>query len=167
MVKHYIRKLECNRCGQCCGADGGAGFSVNLEEAIKASAVDERGEVVPLTQEMVDEMVPIIGLIGLPMHTGKTSGVVDIDGKKFPYRWLENGRLVRDGSDLLCPFAVYHKDNGPWLCGLVDTSEQWRWEYQCKDFPFRRIIQHMSKAEAIHRGFPKCSYRWRPVDVDV
>lgn len=151
MVK-FIRKSECCRCGQCCGVDDVYPWAKSLQESMKSFSPEE-----------VELYMPIIALIGLPAHTGKNSGIVTIGDKEFPYIWHENGQLAKQGTDSLCPFVYYHEENGPWICALVDTEEQWRWERQCKKYP-RRIRWHEREVKEFHEAVPKCSYKYRIVD---
>jgi hypothetical protein len=144
------RKMICMRCGQCCGADGKEGWPKHFPDALS-----------DITEEEINNLHPVIGLIGIPRDTGVTSGSVIVDDKVYTYEWLESGGLVKQGSETECPFLYYHKEDGPYLCGLADTSEDWRWKKQCAWYPKTEMNDY--EVKMFLEDYPKCSYRWKPM----
>lgn len=134
------RTGKCNKCGQCCGADGGHGWPKNWFIILEQ-----------YTKEELNEYLPVIGLIGIPRDTGVASGTVTIDGKDYEYEWATGEKLRKPGTEEQCPFL--YKKKKKWYCALVKSSEEWRWEKQCKNWP-------STYSSSIKKNYPKCSYKF-------
>jgi hypothetical protein len=131
----------CLRCGQCCGAEGGEAWPKNMMERFRKT-INDNGELV---------FTHVLGLfINQP-----DEGALCIDDKVFPYSIIDGVPTIEDGW---CPFLVHDERNEQYLCGLVGTSEQARFEATCQPIPVR--IMNDRDKKFYKDDYPKCSYVW-------
>lgn len=147
----YQRRFECGRCGQCCGVDDKECWPVEWPERLDRMDPHE-----------LEMTFPVIALVGIPSHGALQHGTVTVDGVTYDYCWHKDGGLRKSKDDNKCPFLVHDEENGPWLCGLVGTTEEWRWEQQCRPWPRPNMSDHDMRQYI--EEYPKCSYGWRLID---
>lgn len=143
---NLTRVGECNRCGQCCGADNLGAWAEAWPE-----------ELFGYTQEQLETTHPIAALCGVP-RSDHLSGEVEIDRKAYLYYWHRGLRKSLENAE--CPFLVYEKDTELYACGLYGGSLHKMWEKNCKIFP--APIMSSPDSENHKTMYPKCSYRWIP-----
>ena len=166
----FIRQGTCNRCGQCCGADGSPNqanpFPQNWPLALRKWSLDDA----------VNELCPQLGMfgmqnmgdeIGVPIEDN--NGLYRVGGKPFYYVWVPNEGCCKDTStahdgsthSLECPFLkpTEGDPNNIRPCALVGTQDDGAYQKFCyPEGPERFEIQaHLDQWETDH---PLCTHSW-------
>lgn len=163
----WIRQGSCNRCGQCCGADGSPNqlspWPKNWPEAIRNWQYTDFATVMGQA-----------GVVGLQanIQNGTVEKVEDygqfnIKGKKIQWRWVPNNGLCKnltppedpDTWSHECPMLLPDPGDGSRPCALVNTKHEWMYTASC--FP-EGPLQFRTAAEVDQwtTDHPLCSHSW-------
>jgi hypothetical protein len=161
----YIRQGECNRCGQCCGAEG----SPNQDNPWpKSWPISVRNWLLATFKNMW----PHAELVGLgedasgKLQVTEQSGNHTIRGNKINWIWISGHALCKDlapfGDDasysLECPWLLDDPGDGTRPCVLVGTKFESMWTLACEHQPpIRKTDKEVAQWQAWH---PLCSYTW-------
>ena len=165
----FERQGSCNRCGQCCGAEGSPNqanpWPVNWFEHHRHWQLDDWAASFAYTA--------LFGIV--PDGDGKPVKAQDYGNTRFAsggptrnYYWVwVDGRpckdisAAHDGSSysLECPFLVDDPGDGSRPCGLVDESEEPRYLTTC--FPEGPLeFQTQAMVDQWNNDHPLCSFDW-------
>ena len=166
----FLRQGTCNRCGQCCGAEGSPNqtnpFPRNWPEALRKWSLDDA----------VNELCPQLGIFGM-QNMGDEIGVAPenrtgfyrVAGIKKPYTWVTGEGCCKDtspGNDgsaysLECPFLEQESGdpNNIRPCALIGTQDDGAYKKFCdpegpEDFETQAMLDQW---ETDH---PLCSHSW-------
>lgn len=167
----FIRQGTCNRCGQCCGADGSPNqanpFPSDWPEALRKWSLDDA----------VQELCPQLGMFGLQNLGGGSDeigvpeaykhGGYRVKGKQYYYVWITGQGCCKDTSpghdgsqySLECPFLLPNPGDGSRPCALVGSQDEGAYLKFCypegpESFPNQRSLDFWL---ADH---PLCSHYW-------
>lgn len=162
----FIRQGVCNRCGQCCGADGSPNQA-------NPWPVNWPGAILRWNYPAFEDLWPHSQLVGLVMATDGTVEVVEqsgnhnIRGKKIYWIWIPGHAICKDlppYSDpstysLECPWLLPDPGDGSRPCSLVGSKFEWIYDKMCfpegpLDFATQAMVDQW---QADH---PACSHDW-------
>lgn len=160
-----IRIGECNKCGQCCGAEGSPNqdnpWPESWPESLRHWSLDDVKKMWPqsvmfgITQ--LDE-----GLVGYRSSTGSYR----IKGTLYYYVWIpghavcKDTSIAHDGSSysLECPFLGDDPGDGTRPCVLVGTQDDGAFKKACEPQP---PLQKSAEMVVLWQEWhPLCSYTW-------
>ena len=165
----FIRQGECNRCGQCCGADG----SPNQANPWPKNWFEHHRNWLHSTFSAIWPYAALFGVV--QGGDGKPSKILDngttrIAGggppRDFYWAWVD-GRpckdtsVAHDGSDhsLECPFLMDDPGDGSRPCGLVGTNNDADFRIAC--YPEGPLeFQRQAEVDQWNDDHPLCSYTW-------
>lgn len=164
----FQRTGTCNRCGQCCGADGSPNqanpFPSNWPDALRHWSLDDINELCPqlsmcgLSQLGED-------LVGVP--PGDEVGLFRVTGKPHYYVWVPGAALCKDTSaahdgssySLECPFLANDPGDGSRPCALVGSNDDGAYLKFCyPEGPLEFATQAM--VDQWQTDHPLCSHDW-------
>lgn len=164
----FQREGDCNRCGQCCGADG----SPQQENPWPKNWFESHQNWALADWEGHFDYMNLFGIVpgpdGKPVKNQDVGSVRFAGGGKarmYYYTWVD-GRPVKDTSaahdgsshSLECPFLAADPGDGTRPCGLVGEIDQARITNSCW-FEQPVIFDQRSKDEWEEKH-PLCSYTW-------
>jgi len=166
----FIRQGTCNRCGQCCGADGSPNqanpFPRNWPEALRHWSLDDA----------VNELCPQLGMFGFG-NLGDEIGVAPenrvgfyrVGGRKKPYVWITGEGCCKDTSpqnngssySLECPFLepTDGDPNNIRPCALIGTQDDGAYKKFCDpEGPVQ--FETQASLDQWETDHPECSHYW-------
>lgn len=149
----FIRTGDCNRCGQCCGADGSPRqhnpWPSNWPDAWGSKSASRVIEMWPHAQFLMS---------GLETNARETvklkaNGTIKITGQgagNYHYVWVEGQGFCKDisakhdgsGYSLECPFLAPDPGDGSRPCALVGSREESKFTSLCQDGDIRKGIEN-------------------------
>lgn len=164
----FVRINDCNRCGQCCGADGSPNQASPWPEKWLESHAKWDADV-------FESVWPYAQFLGIGKAQGKPFLQDDFGSVKFKgggnpreyfYTWI-NGRPCKDISvnkdgtsySLECPLLKGNPGDTVRPCGLV--GEKWENFYQQVCFPEGpEQFQTQEQLDQWRADHPLCSHDW-------
>ena len=166
----FIRQGTCNRCGQCCGADGSPNqaspFPKNWPEALRNWSLDD----------VVNEVCPQLGMFGFG-NIGDQIGVAPenrvgsyrVKGQQKYYVWMQNLGPCKDTSpghdgtsySLECPFLdpTEGDPNNIRPCALIGTGDDGAYAKFCyPEGP--EAFETQAMVDQWETDHPECSHNW-------
>lgn len=152
---------SCNRCGQCCGAEG----SPNQDSPWP----DSWPESLATWQEArLLEEIPLFQLLAHPAHGGPSAGVAIVGGVQCYWIWVPGEGLCADRPPYgnpskfhqKCPFLGDDPGDSTRPCLLVGTPFQWLFDAMCEIAPPQELPPF--KVAIWQDNHPGCSYTWTP-----
>lgn len=134
-VEWYNRTGKCEHCGDCCSNEPWPHTWPQWLVAEKQEHLFPHGEL-------------FFGFVP------ETSGVAEVDGKKYPWAWIKGHGVVKGSDNFECPFLTGSGTDRP--CALVGTEYEHAFESACREGQFNSI-------ENKHLGIPQ--YRKRDYAV--
>lgn len=150
------RMGTCNRCGQCCGADGSPEQNSPWPNTWPEALRDWQEEDLPVIFQMV----------GHPAFGAAVARVFRISGKNYRSIWVPGHGLCEDKppwGDVAtyseeCPFLMDDPGDGTRPCALVGTLYEAIWMVLCQpEPPEEKSAAQVAQWQARH---PLCSYTW-------
>lgn len=166
----WIRQGTCNRCGQCCGAEGSPNqaspFPKNWPVALRHWSLDDINAICPqLTMLGLSQIAE--DLVGVPAE--KRTGLYRVGGKPCYYTWLNDGQgpPVKDTSpghdgssySLECPFLKPDPGDGSRPCALVGSKDDGAYRKFCEPEAPERFDEQV-QADRWAADHPACSCTW-------
>lgn len=143
----YNRTEECKQCGDCCS---NSPWPRTWPEWLVA---ENREDLFP-HGELFFGFEP------------ETSGVAEVEGKKYPWAWIKGHGVVKGPDSFECPFLTKDGDKRP--CALVGTEYEYAYDVACREGPEHSgngivigIPPRRASAAFVKRWFinnPNCSY---------
>lgn len=158
----------CNRCGQCCGADGSPHqknpWPSTWPQAFRNWQLDDVITMWPqaLLFGVLDKIDGTVGPVedhGMARVTGQGGGI-------YYYVWILGHAVCKDTSaehdgsshSPECPFLKPDPGDGTRPCGLVGTNEDSAFRMACEpEPPIEKSADEVVVWETRH---PLCSYWW-------
>lgn len=150
MSTYYRRTGDCNQCGNCCE---NSPWPTNWPDAIRNRK-----------PEHVLKMWPQAKHFPLPVHGGRSEGVVTVEGEKFPFKWVPGASLCKSDDLHECPFLTGVKGDEQRPCGIYGTNSHYMWEDWCRQFP-DETFESKERVDEWFRNNPDCSYTFEEVDA--
>ena len=162
------RQGTCNRCGQCCGAEGSPyqhnPWPSTWPGAFRTWQLANLIAVWPqaLLFGVVDKVTGGIG----PNEDVDSIRVTGPGGGMYYYVWVPGHAVCRDisaGHDgssysLECPFLKPDPGGGTRPCGLVGTNQDDSFRIACEgEPPEQKTVEEVAQWQLRH---PLCSYTW-------
>ena len=143
---------ECNRCGQCCGAEDNPGAS---------GAVNPWPKTWPAAiRNWLEEDLPgLAKVLKTPYHDGAISGVVNVGTNALKWVWVQGVGLCKgkpSNYTIECPALLGKPGDAVRPCALVGTAYQWIYD-NCMFMKPEWTEQEVTQWQADH---PACSYEW-------
>jgi len=159
-----IRQGSCNRCGQCCGADGSPEQDNPWPDTWPEDLRNwQEGDI---TSSFWIFQV-IFQVIKHPKYGGSSSGTMRVGGKNYRYIWVLGHGLCKDrppwGNTASfseeCPFLMDDPGDGTRPCAFVASPPfDVVWEHDCQPAPpMQKTPEEVVIWFARH---PECSYRY-------
>lgn len=153
------REGTCNRCGQCCGAEG----SPNQDSPWPNSWPDSLRTWNP---SLLAAQAPIFVLVGNPSEGASRSGAAIIAGFRVRWIWVEGHGLCKNvppyGNLAIyseeCPCLKPDPGDGTRPCALVGTPFEPIWTQMCQSAP--PLEKTPEKVVLWQSWHPLCSYTW-------
>ena len=152
----FIRQGTCNRCGQCCGADG------------SPNQTNPWPKNWPQAVHNWEELPNMIQVVGNPLDGDPPDYAILLGGKQYRSIWVNNVGLCKDlptyGDDssysLECPFLADDPGDGSRPCAFTGTPlEEIRNSFVCyPEGPQRFRTQE--DLDQWNNDHPLCSYTW-------
>ena len=169
-----IRTGTCNRCGQCCGADGSPiqdnRFPYYFPDGVRTWLL--------ANFELNFPYARMVGLEEGPngeVHKIQDYGNHNILGNKIYWRWVPDHAICKnlepyddpETYSLECPWLLPDPGDGTRPCVFPGTKYQEDWERGCSDIPTEGIYNPPLHFDAEQLSFwqaahPLCSYTWEP-----
>ena len=165
----FIKQGTCNRCGQCCGADGSPNqtnpWPKNWPDAIKKwQYVDFEG------------VMGQAGVVGLQEDaiTGEVEQIADygnftLKGDTIDWRWVPNNGLCKNlepAADpntfsLECPMLLPDTGDGRRECVLVGSKYEWMYLGSGVCYPEGpEVFATQAMLDQWETDHPLCSHTW-------
>lgn len=165
----FIRQGECNRCGQCCGADGSPNqanpWPVNWYESHQKWSYDDFNTHWPYA--VLFGIVPDGNGNPIKFEENGEVRVVGQGGGRYPYVWVD-GRPCKDTSQggdgssysLECPFLKDDPGDGSRPCGLAGSAARLQ-DYMTVCFPEGpERFETQAMLDQWETDHPLCSHTW-------
>lgn len=163
-----IRNGSCDRCGQCCGAEGSP-YQKNPWPSTWPDAFHnwQLADLIAMWPQalLFGVVSKVDGTIGPDSDVGSIR-VTGAGGGLYYYVWAEGHAVCRDTSSghdgssysLECPFLQPDPGDGSRPCGLVGTSRDDDFRIACEqEPPEEKTVNEVTLWETRH---PLCSYTW-------
>jgi hypothetical protein len=165
----YNRVGDCNRCGQCCGAEGSPEqrnpWPKSWPFGWRWRALDEIITFWPqaLLFGIIDKGN---GQVGKSQDNGTTRISGGGPPRDYYWVWIDGHAVCKDTSpghdgasySLECPFLIDDPGDGTRSCGLVGTNNDNDFRVACEQEPQSgKTVEEVAQWQARH---PLCSYTW-------
>lgn len=154
-----IRQGACNRCGQCCGAEGSPYQNSPWPDCWP-------GAYSTWDLDYLQLKIPIFALSGSPAHGGASAGAILFNSMVYRWIWVPDHGLCKDEMPYgdpsafseECPFLMPDPGDGTRPCALVGTVAEPIWQQLCEPEP--TIEKTPEKVTQWQERHPLCSYTW-------
>lgn len=143
MEKNYIRKCECNRCGDCCVAPWPKSYRHGRDKWELAD---------------VERSWPQHKLFPLPAFGGPLANTIVVGNIEIGYEWQDDGlyKITDSGACTDCPLLLGKTGDDVRPCALIGTEHEYMWTQRCEPTPDMRKTE--KEVGDWYEYCPNCSY---------
>jgi len=152
------RQGSCNRCGQCCGADGSPDQDSPWPDSFPECFRNWQLADIESTRYIFQVIRP-------PSHGGSSHGRLRVGGKNYRYIWVPGHGLCKDKTPWgntssyseECPFLMDDPGDGTRPCAFYGGAFQVVYDHDCDTVPMEKSAEEVLVWQQRH---PLCSYTW-------